>query len=267
LKSNVGENCFKGLGRRGVSVSKDGLPPQEVRVRSKRLPLLSKLAISALFTAAIPGYATQVQTAQNRVPQQVAINGQTVNAVSVVAEGGGLQTYRCVNPQQYSTLDGASQGWACYDQATGVWLLNALPPTQAQVPQPQPQVQYPPVQRAPLPVPQPQAAPPVVTYPQQPSVVYQQPPVVVYQQPPIVYQPATVVYQQPPVVYQPAVVYGTPVYPVYPRPVVVAPAYPSSVVLGAAAIGAAGRIISAAVYGGPRVAYVGPYYRGRIWRR
>jgi len=233
-------------------------------MRGKRLPLLSKLAISALLTAAIPAYATQVQTAQNRVSQQVAINGQTVNAVSVVAEGGGLQTYRCVNPQQYSTLDGASQGWACYDQATGVWLLNALPPTQAQVPAPQPQVQQPPVQRAPLPVPQ--AAPPAVTYPQQPSVVYQQPPVVVYQQPPVVYQPAPVVYQQPAVVYQPAtVVYTTPVYP---RPVVVAPAYPSSVVLGAAAIGAAGRIISAAIYGGgPRVAYVGPYYRGRVWRR
>jgi hypothetical protein len=231
-------------------------------VRGKRLPLLSKFAISALLTAAIPGYATQVQTAQNRVPQQVVINGQTVNAVSVVAEGGGLQTYRCLNPQQYSTLDGASQGWACYDQATGVWLLNSLPPAQAQVPAPQPPVQQPPVQRAPLPVPQ--AAPPAVTYPQQPSVVYQQPPVVVYQQPAVVYQPATVVYQQPAVVYQPApVVYTTAVYP---SPVVVAPAYPSSVVLGAAAIGAAGRIISAAVYGHPRVAYVGPYYRGRIWR-
>jgi len=231
-------------------------------MRSK-LPLLSRLAVSALLTAAIPGYSAQVQTAQNRVPQQVVINGQTVNAVSVVAEGGGLQTYRCLNPQQYSSLDGASQGWACYDQATGVWLLNALPPAQAQVPPP---VQQPPVQRAPLPVPQPQAVPPAVTYPQQPSVVYQQPPVVVYQQPPIVYQPATVVYQQPPVIYQPVpVVYATPVYP---RPVVVAPAYPSSVVLGAAAIGAAGRIISAAVYGHPHVTYVAPYYRGgRVWRR
>jgi hypothetical protein len=235
-------------------------------MRGKDLPLLSKLAVSALLTAAIPSYSAQVQSAQNRVPQQVVINGQTVNAVSVVAEGGGLQTYRCLNPQQYSSLDGASQGWACYDQATGVWLLNALPPAQAQIPAPQPQVQQPPVQRAPIPVPQPQVAPPV-TYPQQPSVVYQQPPVIVYQQPPVVYQPATVVYQQPPVVYQPAptVVYTTPVYPA--RPVVVAPAYPSSVVLGAAAINAAGRIISAAVYGHPRVEYVAPYYRGRVWRR
>src|SRR5262249_12800575 len=195
-------------------------PRRRFVMRGKRLPFVSMFAISALLTAAIPSYATQVQTAQNRVPQQVVINGQTVNAVSVVAEGGGSQTYRCLNPQQYSTLDGASQGWACYDQATGVWLLNALPPAQAQVPPP------PPVQRAPLPVPQ--AAPPAVTYPQQPSVVYQQPPVVVYQ-PPVVYQPATVVYQQPAVVYQPApVVYTTPVYP---SPVVVAPAYPSSVVL------------------------------------
>jgi hypothetical protein len=244
-----------------VSLLQHGLTQQEVLMRGKRFPLLSVFTVVALVTAAIPGYSTQVQTAQNRVPQQVVINGQTVNAVSVVAEGGGLQTYRCLNPQQYSSLDGASQGWACYDQATGVWLLNALPPAQAQVPPP---VQQPPVQRAPLPVPQPQAVPPV--YPQQPSVVYQQPPVVVYQQPPVVYQPATVVYQQPPVFYPAPVVYAAPVY--YPRPVVVAPAYPSSVVLGAAAIGAAGRIISAAVYGGPRVTYVAPYYRGgRVWRR
>jgi len=241
-------------------------------MRGKLLPVVSMLTVAALFTAAIPGYSAQVQTAQNRVPQQVVINGQTVNAVSVVAEGGGLQTYRCLNPQQYSTFDGASQGWACYDQATGVWLLNALPPAQAQVPPVQPQVQQPPVQRAPLPVPQPQTAPPTVTYPQQPAIVYQQPPVVVYQQPAVVYQPAPVVYQPAPVVYQqPAVVYqSAPVVyttPVYPRPVVVEPAYPASVVLGAAAINAAGRIISAAVYGHPHVAYVAPYYGGRVWRR
>src|SRR5215470_13745103 len=120
-------------------------PSRRFVMRGKRLPLLSMFTVVALVTAAIPGYSAQVQTAQNRVPQQVVINGQTVNAVSVVAEGGGLQTYRCVNPQQYSSLDGASQGWACYDQATGVWLLNALPPAQAQVPAPQPQVQQPPV--------------------------------------------------------------------------------------------------------------------------
>ena len=240
-------------------------------MRGKRLPLLSIFTVAAVVTAAIPSYS-QVQPAQTRIPQQVAINGQTVNAVSVVAEGGGAQTYRCLNPQQYVSLDGASQGWACYDQASGVWLLNALPPAQAQAPPVQPQVQtappvqQPQVQRAPLPqyqypAPLPQTTRPAVVYPQQPTVVYQQPPVVVYQQPP------TVVYQQPPVVYQsaPTVVYTTPVYPA--SPVVVAPAYPSSVILGAAAINAAGRIISAAVYGHPRYAYVTPYYGGRVWRR
>src|SRR5215471_5316853 len=194
LKSNVGEIASRALAVAVSLVPRTVFPRRRFVMRGKRLPIVSMFAISALLTAAIPSYATQVQTAQNRVPQQVVINGQTVNAVSVVAEGGGSQTYRCLNPQQYSTLDGASQGWACYDQATGVWLLNALPPAQAQVPPPPP-----PVQRAPLPVPQ--AAPPAVTYPQQPSVVYQQPPVVVYQ-PPVVYQPATVVYQQPAVVYQ-----------------------------------------------------------------
>jgi hypothetical protein len=63
------------------------------------------------------------------------------------------------------TTDGASQGWACYDPATGVWLMNAVPPAQAQV--------------SPAPL------------PQQPGVIYQQaPPTVIYQQPPaIVYAP------------------------------------------------------------------------------
>ena len=116
---------------------------------STRLSRPMKLVAVALMLAAIPSYS-QVQAAQNRIRQQVVINGQTVNAVSVVAEGGGLQTYRCLNPQQYRTLDGTAQGWACYDQSAGVWLLNAVPPAEAQAPQPQPQVQQPQVQQAPI---------------------------------------------------------------------------------------------------------------------
>jgi hypothetical protein len=173
---------------------------------------------------------SQVQAAQNRIPQQIVINGQMATGVHVTTAEGQIQSFTCPSPQHYTTADGSSQGWACYEQTTGVWVLNAVPPSRAQV--------------APAPAPAP-TVPQVI--PQQPPVVYQQaPPVVVYQtQPAIIYQPApAVIYQQPPtVIYEPAptVVYAPR------RPVVVAPAYPSSVVLGAAAIDAAGRIASAAI--------------------
>jgi hypothetical protein len=219
-------------------------------VRSNRLLVVSSFVVAVLLVTAVPGFS-QVQPAQNRIPQQVVINGQTVNAVHVVAAGGGLQAYTCLNPQQYMAVDGSSQGWACYEQSTGVWILHALPPAQAPQPQAQPPVQVPqPPPPAPLPQAQPQpqaqlpqAQPPAVYYPQQaPTVIYQQPATVVYPAP--VYPPPTVVY---------------------------APAYPPSVVLGTAAIGAASRIVSAALIGGyryPRVYYapVRPFaFRG--WRR
>ncbi len=230
-------------------------------MRSKQLLLGSSLIMMVVLMTAISGFS-QVQPAQSRVPQQVLINGQKVNAVNVVAPGGGFQTYTCLNPQQYTTVDGSSQGWACYEQSTGVWILNALPPAQVQqpqpqvqppqpqvqVPQPQPQVQLP---QPPAPLPQPQV--------QQPAVIYtQQAPVVIYQQPP------TIIYTAP--------VYTSPVYttPVYPAPVVVAPAYPPSVVLGTAAIDAAARIVSSAIigHGYPRVYYApARSYPYRVWRR
>ena len=86
---------------------------------------------------------SQVRAAQNRIPQSVVINGQTVNAAYVTTPAGQLQSFTCPAPQHYVTSDGASQGWACYEETTGVWLLNALPPAPAQsapvpVPSPQP---------------------------------------------------------------------------------------------------------------------------------
>ena len=221
---------------------------------SKKLLLGTGVAVALVLTAGlpVPGFS-QVQPAGSRIPQQVIINGQTVTAVNVVSPSGGFQSYTCTNPQQYSTADGSSQGWACYSPSTGVWLLNALGPVQAQAPQP------PPVQPAPTPQPVPQAQAPLppAPLPQAPLPPAQQPAVVYPQQAP------TVIYQQPP-----TVIYTAPVYA--PAPVIVAPAYPPSVVLGTAAIGAASRIISAAIIGGyryPRVYYAParPYFRG--WRR
>jgi hypothetical protein len=210
---------------------------------SKQLLLGSSLVVTLL--TAVPGFS-QVQPAQSRIPQQVIINGQTVTAVHVIAPGGGFQSYTCTNPQQYSAADGSSQGWACYEQSTGVWLLNALGPVQAQMPQPQPQAQPPQPQTA-APQPSMQAPPPQV---QQPAVIYPQ-------------QAPTVIYQQPP-----TVIYTAPAYPA--PAVIVAPAYPPSVVFGTAAIDAAARIISSAVIGYryPRVYYApGRPYSYRGWRR
>src|SRR5215831_229326 len=110
---------------------------KEVLVRSNRLLVVSSFVVVVLLVTAVSGFS-QAQPAQNRIPQQVVINGQTVNAVHVVAAGGGFQAYTCLNPQQYTAVDGSSQGWACYEQSTGVWILHALPPAQAQQPQQQP---------------------------------------------------------------------------------------------------------------------------------
>jgi hypothetical protein len=168
---------------------------------------------------------SQAQTTPTRIPQQVVINGQMASGAYVTGTGGQLQSFTCPSPQQYTTADGNSQGWACYEQTTGVWLLNSVPPT--------PAPQAVPAAPAPVAAPQGSAPPPFVVFPRPaPVVVYQAPPTVVY-------QPATVIYPQPPA----TIVYA----PVPPPPVVVAPAYPSSVILGKAAIDAAGRIASAVI--------------------
>jgi hypothetical protein len=206
----------------------------EVRMRSGKAFSISAAAILVVLLAA-QGFA-QAPAPSTRIPHQIVINGQRQNGAYVTAPGGGLQSFTCDNPQQFVTPDGGTQGWACYEQSTGTWLLNAVPPVQAQA--------------APAPVPAP-SQPPAVVY-QQPPIVYQQPPVVVYQTPPVVY-------------------YSYPRYPVYIRP-----AYAPSVVIGAAAINAAGRIVSAAIrpgygYGYGRVYYGRPvhvvrgggYYRHR----
>ena len=186
---------------------------KEVVVKLSRLTWGSLTIVLALALSA-QAFA-QEQPVQSRIPQQVIINEQRVNGAYVTAANGGMQTFTCSVPQQYVTPDTASQGWACFDQATNIWLLNALPPSTQTV----------------------QQAPPPV---QPPPVIYQQPPAVIYQQP----VPATVIYATP-------------------APVIYAPAYPPGVVLGSAAINAAGRIVSAAILGSryPRVYYVGPGFR------
>src|SRR5215510_6134344 len=79
-----------------------------------------------------------VQAAQHRIPPQLVINGQMASGAYVTAAGGQIQSFTCPTPEAYRAADGSSQGWACYEQTTGVWLLNAVPPAQPQlVPAPQ----------------------------------------------------------------------------------------------------------------------------------
>jgi len=152
---------------------------------------IKRLAWAGLVAGLVSGLPAegfgQVQSAPNRISQQVIINGQRVNGAHVPAANGGMQTFTCPDPQQYVTPDGSAQGWACFDSATSVWLLNALPPSP------------PPAQQVPAPVQQLQP----------PTVIYQQPPTVIYQQP----YPATVIYTTPARVvvapaYPPSVVLG-----------------------------------------------------------
>ena len=124
-------------------------------MKGKALLILGALAMVTVVT--LPSSAQ----AQSRILQQILINGQPANGAYVSAVGGAMQSFTCDGPQPYSTPDGATRGWACYDGSTGVWLLNALPPAGAQasvVYQPQSAVVYQPS--------------PVVVYPSSPVVVY-----------------------------------------------------------------------------------------------
>lgn len=117
---------------------------------------------------AFPGFA-QAQAAPGRISQPIVVNGQPANGTYVVSPAGGMQTFTCDAPQRYTTQDGSTQGWACYDQRTATFLMNALPPSQT-----------PPVPRpVPLPAPLPQASGPIAgpsnPYPGNPGLGFPQP--------------------------------------------------------------------------------------------
>src|SRR5579862_5892870 len=84
----------------------------------------------------LPAFGQAPQTAAQRFAQSIIVNGQPAQGVLVV-QNGSIQSYTCASPQPYATPDRASNGWACFDQASGQWLLHALPP-QAQDPGPAP---------------------------------------------------------------------------------------------------------------------------------
>src|SRR2546426_11678349 len=71
------------------------------------------LAAGLALRWAVSGFS-QVRAAQNRIPQSIVINGQTVNGGYVTAPVGPLQSFTWSAPQHFVKLDGASHGLACY---------------------------------------------------------------------------------------------------------------------------------------------------------
>jgi hypothetical protein len=70
------------------------------------------------------------QAGSNVSHSRSSVNGQQVQGVMVV-QNGTVQTYTCLSPQQYVTVDQSSSGWACFEETTGVWLLHSQPPQTA----------------------------------------------------------------------------------------------------------------------------------------
>jgi hypothetical protein len=97
------------------------------------------LLILGVLSQAYSGFAQVGISGQERLVQPIIINGQEAQGVMVV-ENGRVVTHTCSAPQQYVTVDQSSSGWACFEPATGMWLLRALPPTNSTYAYQQPQV-------------------------------------------------------------------------------------------------------------------------------
>jgi hypothetical protein len=96
----------------------------------QRLLLSLLLAGAPLFSASL-ALAQVGPPANQRISEELIINGQQVPGV-MVTQNGVVQTYTCPSPQPYVTANGTSSGWACFDQATGTWIMNAQPPQQTE---------------------------------------------------------------------------------------------------------------------------------------
>ena len=95
--------------------------------------ILSALLAGMLAFSAGPTFAQ----GQQRIPQPIIVNGQQTEGMTVV-QNGAAQTVNCPSPQPYITADGSSSGWACLDQSTGIWLMNAQPQSTGAYPEESP---------------------------------------------------------------------------------------------------------------------------------
>jgi hypothetical protein len=91
------------------------------------------LGLSLIIGLLVCFHSVLGQTATSgpqRIFQSIIINGQQQEQGVMVVQNGTVQTFTCPYPQQYVTVDQSSSGWACFEEATGMWLLHAQPPQQ-----------------------------------------------------------------------------------------------------------------------------------------
>src|SRR5262245_56092740 len=88
--------------------------------------LIFSTVIAALMIFFQSAFA-QSTIENQRITQSITVNGEPAMGALVV-RNGTVQTLDCSSPQPYVTADRSESGWACFEQATGVWLLHALPP-------------------------------------------------------------------------------------------------------------------------------------------
>jgi hypothetical protein len=100
-----------------------------------RMIFILLLIILALLIFA-PAILAQSSTAdEHRIIQPITVNGQSAVG-ALVLKNGTTQTYSCDSPQPYVTAQ-SERGWACFEQATGMWLLHSQPPSDIAAAEPQ----------------------------------------------------------------------------------------------------------------------------------
>src|SRR5215468_739074 len=95
-----------------------------------RTKFVVSMIIAGLVIFSSSLFAQSSTSAGNRIIQSITVNGQPAQGVLVV-QNGTVQTYTCQSPEPYVTADESESGWACFEPATGMWLLHAQPPSQA----------------------------------------------------------------------------------------------------------------------------------------
>jgi hypothetical protein len=94
-----------------------------------RMKFVFSMIIAAIVIFSPSVFAQSSDAEEHRIMQSIMVNGQVARGVLVV-QNGTVQTYSCDSPKQYLTADLSESGWACFEQATGMWLLHAKPPSQ-----------------------------------------------------------------------------------------------------------------------------------------
>jgi hypothetical protein len=96
--------------------------------------MVMKIVLSVVLVGALVCFAGPLaQTAPlQQITQPIIINGQQVQGVTIVRDGA-VVSYSCASPQSYVAVDQSSSGWACFDQATGTWLMHAQSQSPASV--------------------------------------------------------------------------------------------------------------------------------------